>query len=198
MLVWPGAKDEPVYRRVDEALIALVKRAGGSYVKNPLAGTMMGAQPATAHPLGGCGIGRDRASGVVNHKSQVFDASGGERRRAPGPLRDRWLDHAALAGRQPLAHHHRPRRARARAHAPRPRPQYRAIDKRRSIRHRLNLLPTPYSLLPTPYCLHQSHSGKMSPHRLLRAALLLQNALEVDLRPAAGRSRQHELVADRK
>jgi cholesterol oxidase len=71
---WPGAKDEPVYKRVDETLAAIVTEAGGSYVKNPLSGTMMGHQPATAHPLGGCGIGEDRATGVVNHKSQLFDA----------------------------------------------------------------------------------------------------------------------------
>jgi cholesterol oxidase len=72
-LAWPGAQDEPVYKRLDAALGALAKAAGGSYVKNPLSGTMMGRQPATAHPLGGCGMGRDRSEGVVNHKGQVFD-----------------------------------------------------------------------------------------------------------------------------
>lgn len=75
-ILWPDAANEPVYRRVDEALTALVQHSGGSYVKNPLSGTMMGHQPATAHPLGGCGVGEDRSSGVVNHKSQVFDAAG--------------------------------------------------------------------------------------------------------------------------
>jgi cholesterol oxidase len=75
LLSWPGAKDEPVYARLDAALEALVGHAGGSYVKNPLAGTMMGQQPATAHPLGGCGMGRERADGVVDHKCRVFDAS---------------------------------------------------------------------------------------------------------------------------
>jgi cholesterol oxidase len=74
-LHWPAAKNEPVYQRVDAALEALVKRAGGRYVKNPLAGTMMGRQPATAHPLGGCHMGRERGDGVVNHKGQVFDGS---------------------------------------------------------------------------------------------------------------------------
>ncbi len=76
-LIWPGAGNEPVYKRLDEALAALVRAAGGSYVKNPLAGTMMGGQPATAHPLGGCGMGRDRGEGVVNHKCQVFDGGAG-------------------------------------------------------------------------------------------------------------------------
>jgi cholesterol oxidase len=71
-LSWPGAADEPVYRRLDKALAALVSEAGGSYVKNPLAGTVMGHQPATAHPLGGCGMGRDALDGVVDHKSRVF------------------------------------------------------------------------------------------------------------------------------
>ena len=76
-LAWPNARDEAVYQRLDAALTALVTKAGGSYVKNPLAGTVMGHQPATAHPLGGCGMGSERATGVVNHKSQVFDASAG-------------------------------------------------------------------------------------------------------------------------
>jgi cholesterol oxidase len=79
---WPAAKDEPVYRRLDAALEALVGKSGGSYVKNPLAGTVMGQQPATAHPLGGCGIGHERDTGVVNHKCQVFDG------RAPGGSTD--------------------------------------------------------------------------------------------------------------
>jgi cholesterol oxidase len=73
-LVWPTAKDEPVYKRLDAVLSSIVAQAGGSYVKNPLAGTVMGHQPATAHPLGGAGMGLERADGVVNHKGQVFDA----------------------------------------------------------------------------------------------------------------------------
>ena len=72
-LAWPGAKDESVYARLDAILEALVKESGGDYVKNPLAGTVMGHQPATAHPLGGCAMGRGRSDGVVNHKCQVFD-----------------------------------------------------------------------------------------------------------------------------
>jgi cholesterol oxidase len=73
-LSWHGVRDEPVYWRLDAALEALVGRAGGSYVKNPLSGTMMGHQPATAHPLGGCAMGRERGEGVVDHKCRVFDA----------------------------------------------------------------------------------------------------------------------------
>lgn len=76
-LRWPRLRDEPVYRRVEDAIQALVERAGGTYVANPLAGTLMGHQPATAHPLGGCAMGHDRKTGVVDHKGRVFDGSDG-------------------------------------------------------------------------------------------------------------------------
>jgi cholesterol oxidase len=36
----------------------------------------MGTKPATAHPLGGCGIGEDAGTAVVNHKCQVLDGEG--------------------------------------------------------------------------------------------------------------------------
>lgn len=75
-LAWPGAKDDPVYGRIDAALGELCARAGADYVKNPLAGTLMGQQPSTAHPLGGCGMAEDRLSGVVDHKCRVFDRHG--------------------------------------------------------------------------------------------------------------------------
>jgi cholesterol oxidase len=73
---WPGAADQPVYARVDEALTKAAKAVGARYIKSPLSATNMGTKPATAHPLGGCGMGQDRDSGVVNHKCQVFDGKG--------------------------------------------------------------------------------------------------------------------------
>lgn len=76
-LSWPNAKDEPVYQRLDATLAALVGHVGGGYVKNPLAGSVMGNQPATAHPLGGCGMGADRDTGVVDHAGRVFDGAPG-------------------------------------------------------------------------------------------------------------------------
>ncbi len=76
-LSWPNAKDEPAYQRLDRKLTELVTQSGGKYVKNPLAGTIMGHQPATAHPLGGCSMGAEHTNGVVDHKGQVFDASPG-------------------------------------------------------------------------------------------------------------------------
>jgi cholesterol oxidase len=77
-LAWPGARNEPVYQRLDAALAALVGKVGGSYVKNPLAGSVMGDQPATAHPLGGCAMGADRETGAVDHAGRVFDGTPGK------------------------------------------------------------------------------------------------------------------------
>lgn len=71
-LKWPGARHEPVFARLDETLGRLVGAAGGSYVKNPL-GKIVGDQPATAHPLGGCAMAATAADGVVDHAGRVFD-----------------------------------------------------------------------------------------------------------------------------
>lgn len=83
-VVWPAAKDEKVYKRLDEMLGRVVGQLGGSYVKNPL-GSVMGHQPATAHPLGGCPMASDRDGGVVNHKGQVFDGAAGAETNAVLP-----------------------------------------------------------------------------------------------------------------
>jgi cholesterol oxidase len=74
---WPNVADQPVYARVDAALSKAAEAVGARYIKNPLAATSMGKKPATAHPLGGCGMGDDGSRGVVNHKCQVFNGKGG-------------------------------------------------------------------------------------------------------------------------
>lgn len=69
---WPDINKQPVYARVDNALQKTTEAIGGAYVKNPLASTVMGAIPATAHPLGGCRMGNSAQDGVVNHRCQLF------------------------------------------------------------------------------------------------------------------------------
>jgi cholesterol oxidase len=73
---WPNVADQPVYARVDAALSKAAQSVGARYIKSPLAATTMGTKPATAHPLGGCGMGDDASSGVVDHKCRVFDGKG--------------------------------------------------------------------------------------------------------------------------
>jgi cholesterol oxidase len=74
---WPNVAEQPVYARVDAALTKAAEAVGARYIKSPLAATTMGTKPATAHPLGGCGMGADESSGVVDHKCRVFNGKGG-------------------------------------------------------------------------------------------------------------------------
>jgi cholesterol oxidase len=76
-LSWPKVGEEDCFPRLDAALAKTVGAVGGSYIKNPLANTSVGAKPATAHPLGGAVMGEDCGTGVVNHKGEVFDPAGG-------------------------------------------------------------------------------------------------------------------------
>jgi cholesterol oxidase len=73
---WPNVADQPVYARVDAALIKAAEAVGARYIKSPLAATTVGTKPATAHPLGGCGMGDDASTGVVDHKCRVFNGKG--------------------------------------------------------------------------------------------------------------------------
>ena len=79
---WPKVADQPVYTRVDEALTKAAEAVGGRYIKSPLAATNMGTKPATAHPLGGCGMGEDAGAGVVDHKCRTFSGTSGEETHA--------------------------------------------------------------------------------------------------------------------
>lgn len=74
---WPGAAQEPVFQRIEDTFMRATAATGGTYMKNPLSLRLMGGNLLTVHPLGGCPMGGDRNSGVVNHKGQVFDGSAG-------------------------------------------------------------------------------------------------------------------------
>jgi cholesterol oxidase len=71
---WPNAADEPVFTHISAMLRKGVAANGGTYVPNPVGSRWLGGDIMTVHPLGGCAMGRDRTSGVVDHKSRVFDA----------------------------------------------------------------------------------------------------------------------------
>ncbi len=70
---WPGVADQPVFEKVSRMLRAATAATGGTYTRNPLQGDLLGNNLITVHPLGGCAMGETRATGVVNHKCQVFD-----------------------------------------------------------------------------------------------------------------------------
>jgi cholesterol oxidase len=72
---WPDAARQAVYGRIEETLRRAVAATEGTYIPNPFSARLLGGDILTVHPLGGCGMGRDRDSGVVNHRLQVFDGA---------------------------------------------------------------------------------------------------------------------------
>jgi len=77
-LNWPGAKNDPTIVAIRDAMKAHTAVFNGNYIDNPRSELFGGSNLITVHPLGGCKVGSDINSGVVNHKGQCFDpATGG-------------------------------------------------------------------------------------------------------------------------
>jgi len=76
---WRNGPQQRVFQRIEEALKTASEATGGTYLRNPANERVLGGNLMTVHPLGGCTMGADAGSGVVNHKGQVFDASPGAR-----------------------------------------------------------------------------------------------------------------------
>ncbi|MBL8380559.1 MAG: alkaline phosphatase D family protein [Burkholderiales bacterium] len=86
-LDYPNVGEQEVFRRQEE-LLRGVEEQGAIYLANPalhpipastgdvLSGPKIGGGAFTVHPLGGCAMGDDAASGVVDHLGRVFEASG--------------------------------------------------------------------------------------------------------------------------
>ncbi len=74
-LVWEGAASHPYYQRAEAFMKALAEQAEGVFAKLPLSEPLMGSRPVSVHPLGGCAMGEDRKTGVVDHKGRLFDGA---------------------------------------------------------------------------------------------------------------------------
>ncbi len=74
-IAWSNGPQQRVFQRIEAALKQATEATGGTYMRNPAAERIFGGNLMTVHPLGGCTMGADCTSGVVNHKGQVFDAS---------------------------------------------------------------------------------------------------------------------------
>ena len=74
---WKGVASQPVFERVGAKLLETSAANSAVYIRNPIQNTPFGKSLITVHPLGGCGMGRDSASGVVDHKCRVYDTSPG-------------------------------------------------------------------------------------------------------------------------
>ena len=76
-LEWPGVGNEPIFDKVNETLLNATKPRDGTYVIDPLWTKLFKNDLVTVHPLGGCVMADDAASGVVNHKGQVYAGASG-------------------------------------------------------------------------------------------------------------------------
>ena len=74
---WPSVGQQPIFEKANDALFQAGKALGGRYVENPIWTKQFHQQLITVHPLGGCVMGSDASSGVVNHKGQVFSGISG-------------------------------------------------------------------------------------------------------------------------
>lgn len=74
---WPGVGDKPIYRTIAEKIGQAVAASGGTYVPNPIWTRLLGHELVTVHPLGGCPMGVDAGSGVVDGECRVFAGSAG-------------------------------------------------------------------------------------------------------------------------
>lgn len=75
---WPGAGDLPVYDRTDDVVQRASTALGAELVRNPFSTPMFHDSLITVHPLGGCPMGDDATTGVVDHRGRVFAGAGAE------------------------------------------------------------------------------------------------------------------------
>lgn len=74
---WPGVGEQSVFERANANLHKVSEALGGVFVKNPTWTKALRHGVITVHPLGGCVMGEDATTGVVNHKGQVFAGTSG-------------------------------------------------------------------------------------------------------------------------
>jgi cholesterol oxidase len=76
---WQAVGEQPIFERVNSRLADATKPLGGTQIPNPVWSQVFKQKDlVTVHPLGGCIMGENATSGVVNYKEQVFADIQGE------------------------------------------------------------------------------------------------------------------------
>jgi cholesterol oxidase len=70
---WPGVGKQPIFHKINDMLAKATEANRGIYLRNPIWHKLFTQPLVTSHPLGGCCMGDNAQTGVVNHKGQVFD-----------------------------------------------------------------------------------------------------------------------------
>lgn len=74
---WPGAGNAAALAQASELIQRAAATQGGIFIPNPVWNRLTGNAVITGHPLGGCVMSDDAATGVVNHKGEVYCAESG-------------------------------------------------------------------------------------------------------------------------
>ena len=72
-ITWNRVGYQKNFETVNLAMEKATKGLKGTFVKNPLWTPVLGKSVVTAHPLGGCPMGKSGKTAVVNHAGQVFE-----------------------------------------------------------------------------------------------------------------------------
>jgi len=75
---WKGVGKQSIFKKVSGELSGATEALGGVSVPNPTWSKALNYDLVTVHPLGGCSMGEDATSGVVDHKGQVFKGTSGK------------------------------------------------------------------------------------------------------------------------
>lgn len=74
---WPSVHKDPIFEKIEHELKEHARTLGGTYVHLERPKIFDANNLITAHPLGGCDLGDDPGSGVVDPDGRVFEAGGG-------------------------------------------------------------------------------------------------------------------------
>jgi choline dehydrogenase-like flavoprotein len=74
---WPQAGDQRSFRRDDDKMREAAEAIQAQFFSDPLWSEPMGRKLVTVHPIGGCGMGDDATSGVVDDSCRVFASDRG-------------------------------------------------------------------------------------------------------------------------
>lgn len=77
-VAWKDVGKKPGFKSVAANVRRAVAALGGTYVPNPIWTELFQHDLITVHPLGGCAIGRDASSGVVDEACRVFSGQKGQ------------------------------------------------------------------------------------------------------------------------
>jgi cholesterol oxidase len=74
---WPDVGERPVFQRDNVDLRRAARAIDATYVRNPMWTSPFGHSLITVHPLGGCVMGDDATTGVVDDRGRVFSTTDG-------------------------------------------------------------------------------------------------------------------------